>query len=147
MMIFKQMKRHDERAQAAELLANQRGMTLVEIMIVVTIMASIMGVVGFFVFGALKQANIKTAKIQIGNYEQLVNTYYLTTDPHQLPDALEDLHSKKNLAKQIKPDPWGNPYVYKKSGNDQFTISSNGPDGTEGTSDDITSEGGGDKNS
>jgi general secretion pathway protein G len=128
------------KARAADLLQSQRGMTLVEIMIVVTIMASIMGVVGFFVFGALKEANMKQASIQISNYEQLVETYYLTTDPHVLPDSLEDLATKKRLAEEIKPDPWGQPYVYRKTGSREFEILSVGPDGTQGTEDDISNK-------
>lgn len=149
MLIFNRkkldQKKRDQkrREQAVQMMMSPRGMTLVEIMIVVTIMASIMGVVGFFVFGALDEANKKEAKIQIGNYEQLVNTYYLTTDPHQLPDQLEDLTTKKNLAKKIKPDPWGNDYIYNKKNNREFEIVSAGPDGTQGTEDDITTAGSG----
>lgn len=128
------------RPRLADLMRNPQGMTLVEIMIVVTIMASIMGVVGFFVFGALDEANKKEATIQIGNYEQLVNTYYLTTDPHTLPDTLEDLTTKKRLAESIKPDPWGTPYIYKKIGGREFEIISAGPDQIEGTEDDISTK-------
>lgn len=128
------------RPRLADLMGNPQGMTLVEIMIVVTIMASIMGVVGFFVFGALDEANKKEATIQIGNYEQLVNTYYLTTDPHTLPDTLEDLTTKKRLAESIKPDPWGTPYIYKKIGGREFEIISAGPDQIEGTEDDISTK-------
>lgn len=123
---------------AAEALKNQRGMTLVEIMIVVTIMASIMGVVGFFVFGYLEDANKKQTTIQLRNYYQLVESYYMATDPHQMPETLEDIVEKKNLAKEIKPDPWGNDYIYRKnSGLRDFEIFSVGPDGMEGTEDDI----------
>jgi general secretion pathway protein G len=128
-----------KKAHLGDLAANQRGMTLVEIMIVVTIMASIMGVVGFFVFGALDEANKKEARIEIGQLSQMVESYYLTTDPHKLPDQLEDLNDK-NLVKggEIPTDPWGNEYVYRKNGR-EFEIISAGPDGQEGTEDDISS--------
>lgn len=128
------------RVRPADVLANPRGMTLVEIMIVVTIMASIMGVVGFFVFGALDEANNQEAKIQIGNYVNMVNSYYTWTDPHTLPDTLEDMTTKKKIAKSIKPDPWGNDYIYRKTGTREFEILSVGQDGTEGTEDDISSK-------
>lgn len=135
--------RNLKKAHLGDLATNQRGMTLVEIMIVVTIMASIMGVVGFFVFGALDEANKKEARIEIGQLSQMVESYYLTTDPHQLPDRLDDLN-KKNLVKggEIPTDPWGNDYVYRKNGRD-FEILSPGPDGAEGTQDDISSKKGG----
>ncbi|MBA2664200.1 MAG: type II secretion system protein GspG [Bradymonadaceae bacterium] len=117
---------------------SSRGMTLVEIMIVVTIMASIMGVVGFFVFGALDQANTKTAALEIGQLEGMVNSYYLMSSPHRLPDSLEELtRGPSPLTKEVRPDPWGNEYIFQKNGNRDFSISSAGPDGISGTEDDI----------
>ncbi len=115
-----------------------RGMTLVEIMIVVTIMASVMGVVGYFVFGALAQANIKTAGLEISQMEGMVNSYYLMSSPRRLPDALDELTAGPSpLTKKINVDPWGNPYIYNKVSNSEFTIISAGPDGQEGTEDDV----------
>lgn len=115
-----------------------RGMTLVEIMIVVTIMASVMGVVGFFVFGALGQANEKTAGLEISQMEGMVNSYYLMSSPHRLPDSLQDLTTGPSpLTKKINLDPWGNEYIYTKISNREFTIISAGQDGVEGTEDDI----------
>ncbi|MFU8804938.1 MAG: type II secretion system protein GspG [Bradymonadaceae bacterium] len=117
------------------------GMTLVEIMIVITIMASIMGVVGFFVFGALDQANAKTAGLEIGQLEGLVNTYYLMSTPRRLPDRLEELTTGPSpLTKEVPLDPWGNEYVYIKHSNRDFTIFSPGADGIPNTEDDITNE-------
>jgi general secretion pathway protein G len=127
-----------KRAHLGDLAANQRGMTLVEIMIVVTIMASIMGVVGFFVFGALDKANEKEAQIEVNNYKQMVESYYLTTDPHQMPDSLDDLE-QANLTEEVTNDPWGNEYIYRKNGR-EFEIISAGADGQEGTEDDISSK-------
>ena len=114
------------------------GMTLVEIMIVITIMAGVMGVVGFYVFGYLDQANAKTAALEIGQLEGLVNSYYLMNTPRRLPDRLEDLTSGPSpLTKEIPVDPWGNDYVYIKHSNRDFTIYSVGADGIANTADDI----------
>lgn len=134
--------RNLKQARLADLAAQPRGMTLVEIMIVVTIMASIMGVVGFFVFGALDEANKKEARIEISQLTQMVESYYMMTDPRQMPDQLDDLN-KKNIVKggEIPTDPWGNNYVYRKNSGRDFEIISMGPDGTEGTEDDISSAG------
>ena len=128
-------------AQIAARVSKPRGMTLVEIMIVITIMASIMGVVGFFVFGALDQANARTTTIEIGQLEGLVNSYYLMNVPHRLPDSLDELtHGDSPLTKEIPLDPWGNEYVYIKHSNRDFSIISPGPDGVVGTDDDIGAE-------
>ncbi|PJB35910.1 MAG: hypothetical protein CO108_24585 [Deltaproteobacteria bacterium CG_4_9_14_3_um_filter_63_12] len=37
-------------------------------------------------------------------------------------------------------DPWGAPYVYKKTGDNTFEVYSSGPDGQEGTADDMRVE-------
>lgn len=115
-----------------------RGMTLVEIMIVVTIMASVAGVVGFFVFGALERANVKTAQMEAQQLESMVENFYMTTTPSRLPDNLEELtEGSAPLTEEIPTDPFNNDYVYDKQGNREFEIYSAGPDGVEGTEDDI----------
>lgn len=130
--------RHKRRPDLVRSLSQARGMTLVEIMIVVTIMASIMGVVGFFVFGALDRSNIKTAQIEIGQLEGLINTYYLTSSPNRLPDSLTELTTgPAPLTKDVPKDPWNSDYVYRKNGARDFEIVSPGPDGKEGTDDDV----------
>lgn len=126
---------------AAKGLKNACGMTLVEIMIVITIMASVMGVVGFFVFGALDTANERTARIEIQQLEQMVNAFYLSTSPNRLPDTLDELtQGNSPLTKEVPLDPWGNDYIYRKNSNRDFVIISPGADGIEGTEDDVTSD-------
>lgn len=123
-------------------LSEARGMTIVELMIVLTIIASIMGVVGFYVFGTLDRANIREAEIEIGQLTQMVESYYLSSSPRQFPNDLEELtRGPSPLTKQIPSDPWGQPYVYKKIGNRDFEIYSVGPDGVEGNDDDVRIDG------
>jgi general secretion pathway protein G len=115
-------------------------MTLVEIMIVITIMASIMGVVGYYVFGTLNQAKTKNAKLGIQKLNGIVQSYYLMQSPNQLPDSLDELSQGPNpMVKDSSKlnDPWGNKYIYEKNGNQDYTIYSVGPDGQRGTKDDV----------
>lgn len=134
------------RAQFARSLAEAKGMTLVEIMIVLTIIASIMGVVGFYVFGALGRASTQEARIEISQLGNMVDAYYLSSSPRRLPDRLEQLaEGPQPLTKEIPQDPWGNDYVYKKQSNQEFEIYSAGPDGTEGTEDDVFAKEGDDE--
>ncbi len=136
----KRAPRRDSRTHAmTRALANSKGMTLVEVLIVLTIIASIMGVVGVFVVGQLDNANIKTAALEISKTEGLINQYMLVSSPRRLPDSLDDL-VKQNLTKKINNDPWGAPYVYRKVNNREFELFSVGPDGQEGTDDDIRND-------
>lgn len=123
--------------QAQRALASSQGMTLVEVLIVLTIMASIMGVVGVFVVGALDKANIKEAQIEISNLEGMVNQFMLTSSPRRYPDNLDELVKERIVKDKIPMDPWNNEYVYRKVNNREFELFSKGPDGQENTPDDV----------
>ncbi len=123
---------------ALRVMKNTVGMTLVEIMIVITIMAGVMGVVGFFVFGALDGANEKLAETEIRQLEGVVNTFYLMSSPNRLPNSLDELtEGPRPLLEDPAVDPWGNPYIYVRHSNREFEIFSAGADGIEGTEDDV----------
>ena len=139
-----------EEVQEAELsgvslvksLKEARGMTIVELMIVLTIIASIMGVVGFFVFGTLDKANIKESQIEIAQLTSMVEAFYLSASPRAFPNDLEEMTKGASpLTKEIPRDPWGNDYVYKKTSGREFEIYSAGPDGIEGNEDDVRADG------
>jgi general secretion pathway protein G len=104
--------------------------------------ASIMGVVGFYVFGALDKASISEARIEISQLTNMCDAYYLSSSPKKMPDNLNDLaEGPSPLTKEVPKDPWGNDYIYKKEGNRDISIYSAGPDGSEGTADDVYGEG------
>lgn len=118
--------------------SSPKGMTLVEIMIVITLLASIMGVVGFYVFGTLNRAQSKNAGLAIDSLKQKVDMYYI--ENNQLPDSLNELTEEPNpyIKDESKlKDPWGNQFIYEKKGAQNYSILSPGPDGSRGTEDDI----------
>lgn len=128
---------------AAAVSRTERGMTLVEIMIVLTIMASIMGIVGFFARGALDNARIKEAESEVGNLSQMVTSFYVFSNEY--PDSLDQLVNPPAgmapIAEEIPNDPWGNEYQYSKDGNSSFELFSMGRDGSSGGGDDICAGG------
>ena len=140
-----QQEQNLQRADLRRALVEARGMTIVELMIVLTIIASIMGVVGFFVFGALDRANISEARIEIGQLSNMCDAYYLSSSPRKMPDNLADLAAGPSpLTEKVPKDPWGNDYIYKKESDRKVLIYSAGPDGSEGTEDDVYAEADGD---
>lgn len=116
-------------------LANSRGMTLVEVLIVLTIMASIMGVVGFVAVNALDKAGTKEAQIEISKIDQAVQQYQIMNS-RKLPESLDDLAKQKFLPK-VPKDPWNEDYVYRKVNDKTYEVFSKGPDQKEGTEDDV----------
>ena len=128
---------------------DQAGYTIVEVLVVLSIIALIMGFVGPRVLSYLSDSKIKAAKIQISNLSAAIDLYYLDTGKFPTVDeGLDVLVSKPPAANSwngpylkvttLPNDPWGNAYRYQPaSENGAYTIISFGPDGQEG-SDDIT---------
>lgn len=118
------------------------GMTLVEIMIVLTIMAGIAAIVTVNVMGAMENAKIETAQTETGRLRTFIETYYTVHGelPDELSDLAEDQNGRRAIVENISPDPWGNDYHYEKTNNGRFQVYSTGPDGQDGTDDDIYPE-------
>src|SRR5437764_5726122 len=124
---------------------DQRGFTLVELLVVITIIALIMGIVGPRVLNYLTESKAKAAKIQIESFASALDLYFLDTGRY--PSGSEGLvalvRRPGNIAAWNGPylkggavpaDPWGNPYVYRSPGQEgrTYDILSYGSDGTEG---------------
>ena len=113
------------------------GMTLIEIMIVVTIMASIMAVAGYYIFGMGNQSKIKLADSKTKELVKLIKTY--VQSGNKAPANLEEMR-KNGFIDEVPADPWGNEYQISIQGKN-INVSSFGPDGSGGNEDDIKAEG------
>lgn len=114
-----------------------RGMTLIEIMIVVTLMVAIMGLVGWNVLGQADKANDGLAKTQLSSIKGNIEAYRLYY--RKMPEKLDDLVNtpdNRKIIEEVPEDPWGNQYVFEKSGN-KIKLYSSGSDGLPNTEDDI----------
>jgi general secretion pathway protein G len=122
----------------------EAGFTLVEMLVVITIIGLIMGLVGPRVLNYLAESKVKTAKIQIESLSAAVDLYYLDNGHYPATsDGLDALVHKPAgddswngpYLKTAKPpaDPWGRPYVYKVPGaHGPYEVASYGPAGPEG---------------
>ena len=117
--------------------AAARGMTLIEIMVVLVILGLIAGAIGYNVFASLKEAQIKTATLDLKAISNGVDLYHVETG--QGPDSLTQLVPK--FLKDMHKDPWGTEYMYVHTG-DGYDVYSYGPDKAQGGGDDITVHGG-----
>ncbi len=138
---------------------NQKGFTLIEIMVVVIILGLLAGLVLPRILGQEEKAKVETAKVQIRSLEnalslfKLDNGFYPTTD-----QGLDALIKKPEVGRvpqkwreggylkpaRIPKDPWGKDFVYLSPGNEgrEYDIISYGADnepGGDGNNADIES--------
>jgi general secretion pathway protein G len=117
--------------------AAARGMTLIEIMVVLVILGLIAGAIGYNVFERLKEAQIRTATLDLRAVSNGVDLYHVETG--QWPEGLGQLVPK--YLKDLHKDPWGSDYGYVRTG-EGFDVYSFGPNKAQGGGDDITVHGG-----
>lgn len=120
------------------------GFTLVEILVVITIIGLIMGLVGPRVLNYLSESKVKAATIQIQSFASSLDLFYL--DFGRYPTSSEGLtalvrrpggaaewngpYLKNN---SVPNDPWGHPYVYRSpSEHGPYEIVSLGSSGKDG---------------
>lgn len=126
------------RAMPVQRLQSQRGMTLIEIMIVLTILGGIAAFIITSVAGSQDKANMKQAKILINSVASALDLYY--TDCGKYPESIEGLLQNPGNCKDWGPrpyltkkpkDPWGHELIFETDA-DGFNIISLGKDGQEG---------------
>jgi len=119
----------------------EAGFTLIEMLVVITIIAMIMALVAPRVLNYLGESKIKAAKIQIESFGSALDLYYL--DEGHYPTTSEGLTALVQRPENsptwngpylkggfVPNDPWGNPYVYRSPGeHGPYDIASYGPDG------------------
>src|SRR5215207_11172198 len=85
----------------------QRGFTLVEILVVITIIGLIMGIVGPRVLNYLSESKAKAAKIQIESFSSALDLYFLDTGRY--PNGSEGLNALVRRPGNINS--WNGPYL------------------------------------
>ena len=119
----------------------QAGVTLIEMLVVVIIIALFATLVAPNMFRQGDKAKIVAARVQINNFEQALTQYKMNTGTFPTTEqGLEALRTRPGgvngwdgpyLRKEIPVDPWMHPYVYKFPGEhgDEPDIISYGLDG------------------
>lgn len=110
------------------------GVTLVEVLIVVAIMAMLAGGIAFALLPQFQKAGIKTARDNAIKLRQAV-ALYRTDSPGECP-SVSQLKKDKLLDSTGGDDPWGKRYKIRCSDGEIY-VESSGPDQKSGTEDDI----------
>lgn len=120
----------------------QRGITLVEIMVVITILGLIAAAVGVAVIPRLNEAKQNTARLDISNIQAALKLYYAKKGNY--PDTATGLKGlvDQQMLEKMPQDPWGHDYTYLNEGGKPVIISygADGAPGGEGADADISSK-------
>ncbi|MBI4702132.1 MAG: prepilin-type N-terminal cleavage/methylation domain-containing protein [Deltaproteobacteria bacterium] len=117
--------------------ARRRGVTLVEVLIVVAIMALIAGGVSIMVLPKWRQAQIDTATTTARTIKQAAAGWIALKGGGDQCPTVSTLIADKEIDPSGKTeDPWGSPYKIACTADDVI-VTSPGPDKKEGTPDDI----------
>jgi general secretion pathway protein G len=134
--------------------SRQAGITLIEMLVVVTIIALFVGLVGVNVLKQGDKARVVTVRAEIENLENALTLYKLDTGTFPPTTVgLQALRVKPDnianwagpyLAKDVPLDAWSRPYLYKYPGEhgeapDLVSLGADGQPGGEGYDADIVS--------
>ena len=133
------------RARSARgLRARDAGFTLVELLVVLTIISLILGLIGPRVLNYLGESRVKTAKLQIESFGSALDLFYLDAGRYpttseglealvQRPTSIQAWNGPYLKGGRVPVDPWGNPYQYRSPvDRAPYEIMSFGSDGREG---------------
>jgi general secretion pathway protein G len=132
----------------------EAGFTLVEMLVVITIIGLIMGLIGPRVLNYLGESKVKAAKIQMQSFSSALDLFNLDTGRYpasgeglgaliQSTGAIPAWNGPYLKGGVLPNDPWGKPYVYRSPGEhgayDILSYGSDGQEGGTGTAADIAS--------
>ena len=111
--------------------AASRGMTLLEIMVVIVIIGLISSITAVAVMNQLVEARIKTTKMGIESCEQALKLYALRHGRY--PDTSQGLAIlvAERFVPKAPADAWGHELLYVRDG-EGYTLTSYGADGAAG---------------
>jgi general secretion pathway protein G len=122
----------------------ERGMTLIEILVVLVLLAVIMSVVAGNYIGRGEKAKADAAKIEIGQISQTLDLYKLEVGRYPTtqeglqalitaPAGVTNWNGPYWKKSSVPKDPWGTEYKYQSpASNAPYEIISLGADGKEG---------------
>jgi len=109
---------------------SRRGMSLIEVMVVIAIILTLMGVIAIGVMAAFGDAQVSTTTITMGKVSERIEIYMLRKKkPPTTSDGLRELFEG-----EAPTDAWGNELVYVSPGpgGQPYDLMSYGADGQEG---------------
>ncbi|MDP3233485.1 MAG: type II secretion system protein GspG [Myxococcales bacterium] len=89
-----------------------RGMTLIEIVVVIAITTMLMSAVGLYAIGQWRESQVNVARTELKTLEAGLDTYLALTGRY--PDPAQGFTPllERRVLKEPPVDPWGNPFIW-----------------------------------
>jgi general secretion pathway protein G len=110
---------------------SKRGLSLIEIIVVITIISMLMSAVGVYALGVYRESQVRTAKLDVRSALSALDVYRGSHSSYPDPaDGFAPLVKARAL-KTLPKDPWGHPLQWElKDG--EAVVTSLGADGLKG---------------
>ena len=122
-------------------ISNVRGMTLLEIMVVIAIIGILSSAIGVSVVTYMEKAKVDATKAQLRQVANAVELYAVEND---WPTDLREVLDVKMIKEKQLTDPWKQDLIYSypaSRGNDnRYDLCSKGADKVEGNDDDVCND-------
>jgi general secretion pathway protein G len=112
------------------------GFTLIELMVVITILGLLASITSVAVLQHLKTAKVEATKLSMRGIREGIQTYYIKKN--RIPQSLQELCGSEEDEDRILPyeqppkDGWKNDFVYTPRDKKHYDLMSLGSDGIEG---------------
>ena len=124
-----------------ERVSNARGMTLLEIMVVIAIIGILSSAIGVSVVTYMEKAKVDATRAQLRSVANAVELYAVEND---WPTDLREILDAKMIKERQLQDPWKQDLIYSypaSRGNDnRYDLCSKGADKVEGNDDDVCND-------
>lgn len=116
---------------------SRKGMSLVEVMVVIAIILTLMGILTFGIFAIFSDSQVDTTKMQMGRVAQRIEIHSLRK---KLPSGSDGL--SQIFPEGVPTDSWGNEFQFVTPGPngkpfDLISLGADGQDGGNGNDEDI----------
>jgi general secretion pathway protein G len=116
----------------------QRAVTLIEVLVVIAIIATISGIVAFAVFPKLAKAKVQAAVQSAKTIQVAAESYMKMDSTDQNCPNVQTLLQAKQIKSDSTDDPWGTPFrILCDPDTGDIHVYSNGKDKQPDTADDI----------
>jgi general secretion pathway protein G len=113
-----------------------QGFTLIELMVVITIIGLLAGITSVSVMKYLAEAKVETSKQKMRSIVQAIEMYHMHHNriPNQIADLCgpEDDENRELQSEEPPKDAWNNDFVYNPKDKKNYELICLGSDGVEG---------------